>query len=438
MSDNTAFAARYGDAVTIAGEYTGGLSNGGETLAATGLDGQTIFDFDYDDNNGWPGRADGDGSSLELIAADGVLADDGAWRSSAEFGGSPGSAGSGPVRDVVINEVLSNSPDLAVDEIELHNTTGSDIDVSGWLLSDSSSDYGKFVIPARAVIVAGGYLVLDENHFNRTAGEATTDFAFNGTHGDDAWLIETAEDGRMLRFADHVDFGAMADGETFGRSPNGTGRLVPNVSATLGAANSAARIGPLVISEVMYNPDDIDSGDLEYVEIYNPTGATVDMTDWRLDGGVEITFDPGTTLGAGKALVVIRFNPENVDNAQRLADFKAEYNLDESVQIVGGYKGRLDNGGERLELLRPGTPPLDEPDFVPGLLEDEVRYDDESPWPAADGTGESLTRTTIDELGDRLYQLGSSRADSRQCFVCTAASDAYRHWRIGQRQRVER
>ena len=209
VSDSTAFAARYGDGVTIAGEYVGGLSNGGEALAATGLDGETIFDFEYDDNNGWPGRADGGGSSLELIATDGVLADDGAWRSSGEFNGSPGSTGSGPGRDVVINEVLSRTSAPAVDEIELHNTTGADVDVSGWLLSDSSSDYGKFAIPAGTVIAAGGYLVLDENDFNPTAGESPTDFAFNGAHGDDAWLIETANDGRMLRFADHVDFGAI-------------------------------------------------------------------------------------------------------------------------------------------------------------------------------------------------------------------------------------
>ena len=38
-------------------------------------------------------------------------------------------------------------------------------------------------------------------------------------------------------------------------------------------------------------------------------------------------------------------------------------------------------------------PPLEEPDFIPRLLEDEVLYDDEAPWPTEpDGTGLSLTR----------------------------------------------
>ena len=43
----------------------------------------------------------------------------------------------GPVVDVVINEVLTNTDVPLTDAIELYNTTGASVDVSGWLLSDS-------------------------------------------------------------------------------------------------------------------------------------------------------------------------------------------------------------------------------------------------------------------------------------------------------------
>jgi|GEM_PF-2428609 len=71
-----AFEFRYGTAYSaaIAGEFTGGLSNGGEQLALTGPDGadagtlpDTIKDFAYSDVAPWPQTADGDGPSLILI-----------------------------------------------------------------------------------------------------------------------------------------------------------------------------------------------------------------------------------------------------------------------------------------------------------------------------------------------------------------------------------
>ena len=72
-----AFEFRYGTAYSsvIAGEFTGGLSNGGEQLVITGPDGadpgtlaDLIKDFTYSDAAPWPTRADGNGPSLVLIA----------------------------------------------------------------------------------------------------------------------------------------------------------------------------------------------------------------------------------------------------------------------------------------------------------------------------------------------------------------------------------
>ncbi|MCH8044216.1 MAG: lamin tail domain-containing protein [Planctomycetes bacterium] len=397
VGDRAAFQSRYDSGARIVGQFAGNLRNGGERLTLRDRFGEPIVNFRYDDRGAWPNRADGSGSSLELIDDAGDLEDGNNWRSSAEFGGSPGEVGTGPIASVVINEVLTHTDAPLVDAVELHNPTVVAIDVSGWYLSDSKN-YQKFRIPAGTVIPAGGYRVFDETDFNRSAGVDETDFAFDSARGDDVWLLSADSTGRLTRFVDHIEFDAAANGESFGRWPNALGVMTPMLRRTLGGQNAPPRFGPLVISEIMYHPklpagSALDGNDLEYVEIHNPTGGVVDLTNWRLDKGVDYRFLDGTSLAAFGTLVVTSFNPDAAQNAEKLAAFREHYEIDVNVALVGGYSGSLDNGGERVQLQRPDLPPLDDPQFFPGLIEDAVRYDEAAPWPTgADGSGQSLTR----------------------------------------------
>ena len=116
-----AFQARYGTSqlARVAGVYSGSLSNGGETLTLKDRLNADIVNFAYSDSGAWPGRADGNGSSLELIDPAAVpttaaarttyLEDGNNWRSSREYGGSPAATGSGPLQTVVVNEVLTHT-----------------------------------------------------------------------------------------------------------------------------------------------------------------------------------------------------------------------------------------------------------------------------------------------------------------------------------------
>ena len=63
------FLSRYGaEGIRLAaGQFEGRLKNGGETIALIDGDGDWVFDVDYADSGAWPGRADGNGSSLEVI-----------------------------------------------------------------------------------------------------------------------------------------------------------------------------------------------------------------------------------------------------------------------------------------------------------------------------------------------------------------------------------
>ncbi|MCP4013438.1 MAG: hypothetical protein GY728_10045, partial [Phycisphaeraceae bacterium] len=231
------------------------------------------------------------------------------------------------------------------------------------------------------------------------------DFALNGAHGDDVWLMKVDAEG-IAYFVEHVEFGGAANGESFGRWPNAEGGLYPMLSRTFdaepGYENAGPRIGPLVISEVHFNSSEpAGADDLEFIEIYNPTDETVNLTGWRIRKGIDYDFDPGTSLGAKQTLVVISFNPDNPENASRVATFRTTHNIGASVTLVGGYGDKLENGGEKVQLQRPDSPPMDEPTYTPHLVEDEVIYDEASPWPtSADGAGDSLNRAWADRWGN--------------------------------------
>ena len=70
----------------------------------------------------------------------------------------------------------------------------------------------------------------------------------------------------------------------------------------------AAPPGGVVINEVGFAPE---AGDAEFVELFNDGAAALDLSGWILADGVgpKATFEAGTTLAAGKALVVLDANP---------------------------------------------------------------------------------------------------------------------------------
>jgi hypothetical protein len=65
VKDQSAFEAKYGTSVKMAGQYIGSLANNGEKIQLQDAIGQTILDFEYKD--GWYSITDGDGFSLTII-----------------------------------------------------------------------------------------------------------------------------------------------------------------------------------------------------------------------------------------------------------------------------------------------------------------------------------------------------------------------------------
>ncbi len=256
--DQSLFDARYRNpsspwyhsGIRLAGTYSGSLANSGEEIIVLAANHAPIYTFAYGDGGTWPGRADGHGSSLELsnpAAAPTTLPAKAAycntagnWRSSSEFHGSPGRAGSGPDNRVVINEILSASVAPNTDFIELLNLSGSSQSIGGWYLSDTSDDYHKFRIPTGTSLADGAYLVFDESHFNNPANPACLVPFSLSSAGDDVYLLEADSAGNLLKFVDRVEFSAAPGNMTYGRAAETAGSFDLLRGATPGGANTRA------------------------------------------------------------------------------------------------------------------------------------------------------------------------------------------------------
>ncbi|MGB0990937.1 MAG: lamin tail domain-containing protein [Akkermansiaceae bacterium] len=90
--NSAAYAERYGSSNIPAGNYTGRLSNDGETIVIT-QGGNVLLSFDYNDNYPWPDSADGQGASLVLInpSSNPLHGDPNNWRASSTVHGTPNS-----------------------------------------------------------------------------------------------------------------------------------------------------------------------------------------------------------------------------------------------------------------------------------------------------------------------------------------------------------
>jgi hypothetical protein len=296
------------------------------------------------------------------------------------------------------------------------------VDISGWYLSDSKSNLRKFLIPGGTRIPARGYVVFYEYQFNDPNYRLAA-FALNSAHGDEVYLSAVGANATLTGYRASAKFGAAANGVSLGRFPTSAGvdfvamrQLSFGTSVTAGgptnqitlfrtgqgASNSYPLVGPIVISEIMYHPPDIGTNDNvadEFLELKNITANPALLFDpaypsnrWRLRGGVDFDFPPSTSIPANGYVLVVSFDP--IGDPAALASFRSKYGSNSVV--FGPYRGKLDNGGESLELYRPDAPQLpsaSDAGFVPFILVDRVVYSDQTPWPtSADGFGFSLQR----------------------------------------------
>ena len=155
-----------------------------------------------------------------------------------------------------------------------------------------------------------------------------------------------------------------------GEDTGGGVETIPSASGPW-LRGEVATPGPVTFTEILAHPR--DDGGSEWIELHNPMVFDMDLSGWSLAGGVDFAFPEGTILAAGGFLVVAA-DPSLL-----------------GVEALGPWEGRLDNGGERIELVSNG-----------GRLIDSVAYGDDEPWPVqADGSGHSLAKLDHDAASDR-------------------------------------
>jgi hypothetical protein len=421
VKNQAAFISRYGSSFTIAGQYTGNLANDQNRLVLRGRLREPILDFSYSDN--WYPITDGFGFSL-VIVNDAASTDtwglSTSWRPSSGVNGTPGQGdGAAPViPQVVINEALTHSdPPPPTDTIELRNLTGSPANIGGWFLTDDFNTPKKYRIVLGTTIAANDYLTFNESQFNVGGGGGNIAFSLSSS-GDEVYLFSADTDGNLTGYYHGFEFGPAQTGVTFGRHiipSTGEERFVSQATSTLGTANLGLRIGPIVVSELMYRPREVfangaywNNEEDEFVELRNITGSPVTLSDparltntWKLDRAVEFQFPQATTIPANGYLLVVNFNPTN--DPVQLGAFKTKYGIGGGVQILGPYKGNLANSDEAVALFLPDSPETSGSNAgqIPYVLVDEVHYSDQFPWPvAADGFGHSLHRLNVNAYGD--------------------------------------
>ncbi len=328
---------------------------------------------------------------------------------------------------VVVNEVMANSGATDPDWIELHNRSGAPADISGWFLSDSASDFAKYRIPNGTVVPAGGYVTFYEDaHFGAASIDPgrITPFAFS-ENGETAYLHSAVND-ELTDYLEQEKFGASRKQISHGyylKLSTGTYNFLALKHQTPTAPNSSPMVGPIVISEIMYNPT--SGGDAEYIELLNITDATVTLYDaasgaaWKISDGVEYEFSKNTpvTMTPGERILLVK----------NLTVFNATSSVPAGTQLFEWTTGGLSNGGERVQLVMPGG--LDSSSILQYIRLDRVNYDDASPWVTTpDGGGPALSKIFEAEYGNDATNWTAAAASP----ATYAAGSSFAQWAVSE------
>ncbi|MFA5045660.1 MAG: lamin tail domain-containing protein, partial [Paludibacter sp.] len=153
----------------------------------------------------------------------------------------------------------------------------------------------------------------------------------------------------------HYDFSLISGSPAIG------GGIENGQSTNLGAKFPKIDIEPdVMICRIYIDP--LNSGNPEYLALYNPSTKTIDLSNYSMVKGVNCIIPPGTELAPGDTLFV-------TSNAT---------NWNPNRKVVQWIDGKLSNEGEAIELLNQY-----------GMVADHISY---SPvgWPVQAFNSESF------------------------------------------------
>ncbi len=390
----------------VLGPWAGALENSEGKLRLRNKQDAVLFEMDYTGDAPFPASADGAGHSLVLARPSYGEADPRAWSASDVIGGTPRTnevAGANPYRAVMINEILAHTDLPDVDYVELFNYSTAPVNVGLCVLTDDALT-NKFVIPGGTTIPANGFLVFNETQLGFALSAAGETVYFKNTQG--------------TRVLDVVRYGGQENGVATGRAPDGSPNLHRLQSKTPGASNPRQRAPLVVFNELMYDPVSDNDFD-EFIELHNPGTNAINVSKWRIRGGVSFNLPTGASIPANGYLVI-------GGNSARL---RANYPNLNFVNCLGDWSGSLKNRGERLTLSMPDT--IVATNGVTNTIHivvDEMTYADGGRWGKFSAGGGSSMELRDPRADRRLApNWGDSLESAKQGWVNVEATGTMDH-----------
>lgn len=282
------------------------LNNTGDQVVIQTAAGLTIDSVSY-----LPGWGGGSNISLERISAAGPSNDQSNWGSCINtLGATPNltnsiSGGGSTSGSVIINELMYDFPPGECEWVELFNNSDSTVNLRSWKIQDNTaaqivitnSDY--FLPPDSFVVLSENNAVFANHPGLRHANVIINPQLPDLNNSGDAVIIYKP-DGSL---ADRVDYLSTWGGNDVSLeriSTTGISNDSANWTSSLDCEKSSpARINSitnavhysyhdLILNEINFSPD---TGNAEWIELYNPTNQTIDISGWQMvqnSGGYSI------------------------------------------------------------------------------------------------------------------------------------------------------
>ncbi len=255
---------------------------------------------------------------------------------------------------VFINEFMPSNASTIVgpdgsycDWIELYNTTGQDVDLSGYGISDSEAAPLKYTLPEGTSIPAYGVLLIYCTGRETPDGSTEIEAPFGLAAYEESVVFSTPA-GHIL---DEYDYTRAETDMSFARSPDGTGDFVETAQPTPGYTNNNAGLqafiatlsygtGDLVISEVLnanYSTlKQPDGNYYDWIEIHNRTSEPISLAGYALSNNAKNpakwTF-PDVTIEAGEYLTILA-SGRDITDAQKKNDLETNFKLSADGDVV--------------------------------------------------------------------------------------------------------
>ena len=259
-----------------------------------------------------------------------------------------------------INEFMASNATTICDSfgsysdwIELYNSTDTDMDISGFGISDNLSQPMKYRFPDGTTIAAKGYLVVFcSGNEGMQNGELHAPFGLR-SYGEDVVIANRA--GRII---DSYSFKNQETDVSMARIPDGAGEFQPNSQPSPGYPNTGAGysafdaanrlpLGGVYISEFGGSTGSVAS---DWVELHNSTGSAVSLAGYGISNNPknpakwvfpDISIEPGEYL--------LLYATGSADKAQ-----KKNLKLNFCISSTGEALFFFDPNGKLIDKLSAG------------------------------------------------------------------------------------